>query len=67
VNMLAKAGAAKSIAKNDEQKKSIASRVPFMSILNSMSMEEIIESIVVLLLFVELGLRLLFLSIVIHP
>jgi hypothetical protein len=44
----------------------VASRVPFLSILNYMSMDEITESMFVFLLFLELSLRLLFLSIVVH-
>jgi hypothetical protein len=45
----------------------LASRVPFVSMLNSTLIEEIIELIVVLLFVLDLGLRLLFVSIVVHP
>jgi hypothetical protein len=43
-----------------------ASSVPFVSMLNSTSIEEIIEPIVVLLFVLDLGLWLLFVSIVVH-
>jgi hypothetical protein len=44
-----------------------ASSVPFVSMLNSTSIEEIIKLIVVLLSILDLGLWLLFVSIVVHP
>jgi hypothetical protein len=45
----------------------LASSVPFVSMLSSTSIEEMIESMIVLLFVLDLGLQFLFVSIVVHP